>query len=83
MRNKQCKARLSVGYELNMDKKDILRPIYGTIVFQPFAFLWAWLTGAPFLTEIGPFVIYSTVVFIPIYAIYERYYDRLFDEPTN
>lgn len=67
---------------LNMNKKDILRPIYGTIAFQPFAFLWALATGTPFLTEIGPFVVYSTLIFIPIYAIYERYYEWLFDEPS-
>jgi hypothetical protein len=60
-----------------MNKKDILRPIFGTIAFQPFAYMWALSTGAPFWTEIGPFVVYSTVVFIPIYAMYEKYY------PTN
>ena len=57
-----------------MNKKDILRPIFGTIVFQPFAYLWALSTGAPFWTEIGPFVVYSTVIFMPIYAMYEKYY---------
>ncbi len=52
--------------------KDWLRPVFGTIVFQPFAFLWCWATGASYVETVGPFIIYSTIVFIPIYSYYER-----------
>lgn len=59
--------------------KDFLRPVYGTIVFQPFALAWCWLMDMDYMTMVGPFIIYSTIVFIPIYSVYERlwrHYDR-------
>jgi hypothetical protein len=57
--------------------KDILRPIYGTIVFQPAAFAWCWMTGASYISTIGPFIIYCTLVFIPIYAAYEGLWAKI------
>ena len=33
-----------------MNRKDFWRPIYGTVVFQPFALLWCWLSGDDYLT---------------------------------
>ena len=48
--------------------KDFFRPIYGTIVFQPFALIWCRITDMDYLTMVGPFIIYSTIVFIPIYS---------------
>ena len=59
-----------------MNSKDVLRPIYGTVVFQPFALLWCMVSGDDYLTMIGPFIAYSTVVFIPIYSLYERIWQR-------
>ena len=59
-----------------MNRKDVLRPIYGTIVFQPFALLWCWMTGDDYLTMIGPFILYSTIIFMPIYSIYEWIWAR-------
>jgi hypothetical protein len=56
--------------------KDIIRPIYGTIVFQPFAVAWCLLNGDDYMTTIGPFVLYSMFAFIPIYAIYEKLWNR-------
>ena len=59
-----------------MNRKDIIRPIYGTIVFQPFALLWCWLSGDDYLTMIGPFILYSTIIFMPIYSVYEWIWSR-------
>lgn len=63
-----------------MEKADIVRPIYGTIVFQPFALLWCLFSGMSYWTMIGPFTIYSTIVFIPIYAVYESHVRKYLDE---
>ena len=35
-----------------MNRKDVIRPIYGTVVFQPFALLWCLLSGDDYLTMI-------------------------------
>ncbi len=67
-----------------MNRKDVIRPIYGTIVFQPFALLWCLLSGDDYLTMIGPFILYSTIIFIPIYSLYERFYPDSGEEaPLN
>ncbi len=66
-----------------LNRKDIIRPIYGPVVFQPFALLWCLFSGDDYLTMIGPFILYSTVIFIPIYSIYERLWDRFGSESTK
>jgi hypothetical protein len=54
--------------------KSAIRPIYGTLIFQPFAYLWCVLTDTDYLTSIGPFTIFCMFCFIPIY----RYYDQIY-----
>ena len=66
-----------------MNRKDFWRPIYGTVVFQPFALLWCWLSGDNYFTMIGPFILFSTIVFMPIYSIYEKLWDRYEETPLN
>ena len=66
-----------------MNRKDFWRPIYGTVVFQPFALLWCWLSGDDYLTVVGPFILFSTIVFMPIYSIYEKLWDRYEETPLN
>lgn len=56
--------------------RDFWRPWAGTVAFQPFAFLWCWLMQVEYLNMIGPFIVYSTLIFIPIYVVYERMWDR-------
>jgi len=63
--------------------KSFIRPIYGTLAFQPFALLWCWLTGMDYLTSMGPLTIYSMLCFIPIYHYYDHWWDlhpNLIDE---
>tara|TARA_Y100000004_G_C8895922_1_gene404149 strand:- start:994 stop:1203 length:210 start_codon:yes stop_codon:yes gene_type:complete len=60
-----------------MNFKDVARPIAGLIAFQPFALFWCWLTDMNYGSTFGLFMIYSTVCFIPIYAAYERLYERV------
>ena len=66
-----------------MNRKDFWRPIYGTVVFQTFALLWCRLSGDDYLTMIGPFILFSTIVFMPIYSIYEKLWDRYEETPLN
>ena len=60
-----------------MPVKDILRPIFGLLVFQPFAWLWCWYTETDYGATFGFFMLYSTFCFIPIYAAYERLFERV------
>ena len=53
--------------------KSFIRPIYGTLAFQPFALFWCWLMDVDYWTFMGPFTVYSMFAFIPIY----HYYDHL------
>ena len=55
-------------------KQDIIRPIFGTIMLQPFALLWAYTTRVNYWASFGPFTVFSTIYLIPIYAIYEAYW---------
>jgi hypothetical protein len=57
--------------------KDILRPFFGLIAFQPFALLWCWNTDMSYSGTFGVFMLYSTLCFIPIYAVYERIFERV------
>ena len=55
-----------------MTKKDIMRPIVGTLGLQPLAFLWAGITNINYLENLGLFTIISTIYLIPIYYFYEN-----------
>jgi hypothetical protein len=55
--------------------KSWIRPAYGTVAFQPFALLWCWVTGADYWTFVGPFTIYSMFAFVPIYHVYDLWWD--------
>jgi len=55
-----------------MNRKDIIRPIYGTVMLQPLAFLWCQLTGIPYLENLGPLTVLATIYLMPIYTLYER-----------
>ncbi len=55
-----------------MEKKDIIRPIYGTIMLQPPTYLWCYYTGIPYLENLGIFTIIATIYLMPIYALFER-----------
>jgi hypothetical protein len=57
--------------------KDVIRPFFGLVAFQPFALTWCWLTDMSYGTTFGYFMLYSTLCFIPIYAVYERLYERV------
>lgn len=61
-----------------MDRADIIRPIYGTVVFQPFVIFWCWLTDVPYLTNLGWFTVISTIYFMPVYAFYESHLRQYF-----
>tara|TARA_X000001036_G_C20575756_1_gene764580 strand:+ start:513 stop:716 length:204 start_codon:yes stop_codon:yes gene_type:complete len=54
-------------------QKSFIRPLYGTVAFQPFALLWCWVTGMAYWTMMGPLTIYSMFCFIPIYHYYDRF----------
>ena len=58
-------------------QKDIIRPFFGLVAFQPFALLWCWLTDMSYGNTFGLFMLYSTFCFIPIYAVYERIFERV------
>jgi len=58
-----------------LSKKNLYRPIFGTFMFQPFALLWCYLADIDYLTSLGPFTIYATFCFIPIYTIYDKLID--------
>jgi len=55
-----------------LKKKDIIRPIYGTIMLQPLAFTWCYFTGIPYLENLGPLTVLATIYLMPIYAIFEK-----------
>ena len=55
-------------------RRDVIRPIYGLVAFQPFAALWCWMTDTPYWETLGGFMVYATVCYIPIYALYERWF---------
>ena len=55
-----------------MTKKDIMRPIVGTLALQPLAFLWAGITNINYLENLGLFTIISPIYLIPIYYFYEN-----------
>ena len=64
---------LSISDALWKNRKDIWRPIIATIVFQPLALLWCLMLELDYLSTIGPFTIYATVGFMPIYWAFEKY----------
>ena len=56
----------------NSWKKDIWRPIFGTVMLQPFMLLWAYYTDVSYLTNLAPLTILTTIILIPIYRWYEK-----------
>ena len=55
--------------------KDFWRPIFGTVLLQPLMLLWAFFTDTPYLTNLGPLTIITTIYLMPIYRWYERIMD--------
>tara|TARA_R110000824_G_scaffold135073_1_gene298109 strand:- start:490 stop:711 length:222 start_codon:yes stop_codon:yes gene_type:complete len=63
-------------------RKDILRPIFGTVLIQPLMLLWAYYTDVSYITNLGPLTIITTIYLIPVYRWYEKIADSAkFDEP--
>tara|TARA_R110000824_G_scaffold125835_1_gene285121 strand:- start:175 stop:381 length:207 start_codon:yes stop_codon:yes gene_type:complete len=62
---------------MRLNKKDIYRPIFGTITLQPPTYLWCEWTGLPYWSNVGLFTIIATIYLIPIYAWFERYYESI------
>jgi len=60
-----------------MVKKDILRPIFGTLILQPPALIWCHLAGIPYLESIGGFTVFATLYMMPAYAWFERKFHNL------
>jgi len=62
--------------------KDILRPIFGTILLQPLMLVWALWTDTSYLTNLGPLTIVTTLYLIPVYRWYETICEnRKINEP--
>ena len=59
-----------------MNRKDYLRPVFGTLVLQPLAMWWCYLTETPYLSNVGIFTIVATVYLIPVYAFYEKLWEK-------
>ena len=55
-----------------MEKRDIYRPIFGTLALQPPAFIWCQLAGIPYLESIGGFTVFATLYLMPLYAWFEK-----------
>jgi len=49
---------------------DWLAPIWGTIILQPFAYLYCVAVDVDYLTTLGPFTVLSTLYLMPMYALY-------------
>ena len=62
--------------------QDILRPIYGTIMLQPLTLLWCFWYGLDYWSNLGLFTVISTIYLIPVYMVYENYWEikEEFDE---
>ncbi len=61
-------------------KKDVMRPIIGTIALQPPAYFWCYLTDTAYWSNMGIFTIIATIYLMPVYALYEKYWGNL---PTD
>ena len=55
-----------------MEKRDIYRPIFGTLALQPPAFILCNLIGIPYLESIGAFTLFATIYLMPLYAWFEK-----------
>jgi len=55
-----------------MVRKDILRPIFGTLALQPPALIWCYIMEIPYLESIGGFTVFATLYLMPLYAWFER-----------
>ncbi len=64
-----------------MERADIIRPIYGTVVLQPLVLLWCWLTDIPYFTNLGWFTIIATIYLMPVYAYFESHLRPRFEKP--
>lgn len=53
----------------------IFKPVFKLFVFIPFLVLWSVLTQTAVVTNLG-FIIYSTVVGIPLYALYAKLFRK-------
>lgn len=54
-----------------LNKKDFWRPIFGTIMLQPLMMLWAYFTNTPYLSNLGPLTVITTLYLMPVYGWYE------------
>ena len=70
--SERVKCPSKSGEDKMTTKKDIMRPIVGTLALQPLAFLWAGITNINYLENLGLFTIISTIYLIPIYYFYEN-----------
>jgi|TARA_R110000822_G_scaffold281894_1_gene403514 hypothetical protein len=55
-----------------MINKDIYRPIFGTVMLQPPAYIWCQIIGIPYIESIGLFTVFATLYLMPLYAWFER-----------
>lgn len=55
-----------------MKRKDIWRPIVGTLALQPLALLWAYISNINYVENLGLFTVVSTLYLIPVYYYYEQ-----------
>lgn len=53
-------------------KKDIIRPIYGTLALQPLAFAWAYYQEIDYISTLGAFTVISTIYLMPVYSWFEK-----------
>jgi len=53
-----------------MSKWDWIAPIWGTVVLQPFAYIYCIWAGVDYVSTLGPFTILSTLYLMPMYALY-------------
>lgn len=67
---------------MNEATRNIVRPVFGTIMFIPFLIVWCLTTGQD-LELFGWFTVYSTIAFVPIYWGYEKMEKKLTEHGNN
>ena len=60
---------------MKMTKRDVFRSLFGLVVLQPLTYAWCLLTGVPYFDNLGIFSIVCTIYLIPMYGMYERWWD--------
>jgi hypothetical protein len=66
-----------------MSAKDFWRPIFGTVLLQPPTALWCYLTDIPYWSNLGIFTVIATIYLMPVYALYERWWNRPEEKPVG